>query len=219
MSGGHGCQEPGAHEVDPDATAIGFGPGVIEGGYGGCAGTAGVAEVHHEMADVGLSDIEQVQSGLAPSQQPGRCGIVEVAGDGDDRYYRGDGDDGIDDGIGGGCGVACATRGGANWANDLRPEAKSWTTTTPSSGGGYSTAVVLAPFVQLRPDFVELADVGVGEGAGGDVTIFDHGDPTGARHTDAVLREFTQHCGGNPRPHMDWADRAIFAAQPPCGVP
>jgi hypothetical protein len=54
--------------VDPDMTASRFGPGMIKDGNGGCGGTASTAHVHHEVSDIGLPDVEQVQPGLAPVQ-------------------------------------------------------------------------------------------------------------------------------------------------------
>jgi len=82
---GHRHDRSGAHEVDPDVPPIGCRTGVIQDGNGGGRSTASVTHVHHEVAGNGLPDVEQVQPGLAPVQQPRRGGVVKITGRRNDR--------------------------------------------------------------------------------------------------------------------------------------
>ena len=49
-----------AHQVNPDVPPIRFVTGVIKDGDRGCGGATGVAQIHHEVADLGLPGVELV---------------------------------------------------------------------------------------------------------------------------------------------------------------
>jgi hypothetical protein len=90
--------------VDPDVATNRFGPGVIKDGHGRCSRTPRVAQVHHEVADLGVADIEEVQPGFAPVQQACRSTVVKITGHSDARdgsRSRNDNIDRVEVGCGG----------------------------------------------------------------------------------------------------------------------
>jgi hypothetical protein len=84
-----GHDRSSAHEVNPDVPSIRFGTGVIKDGDGRWGGAASVAQIHHEVADNALPDVELMQPRLAPVQQLRRGSIVKISGRrDDDRDHR-----------------------------------------------------------------------------------------------------------------------------------
>ena len=94
----------GAHEVDRDVSARGFYACVIKDGHSGGGGMVGVVDVDQQVVQRGVPDVEQVQPGLAPAQEPRCGGVVEIARCGDDRGGGGGwfGRGGVGCGVGGG---------------------------------------------------------------------------------------------------------------------